>query len=164
MHQVLSKERKFSKHNQRQVQLTDCIVMFLAEDLLPLSTVESPNFRGLYEKFNPQFQVPSRTHLSSRLIVQKAADIQSQLKTKLSNAQNLCLSLDPWSNRQMTAFLGVTGHYVPDWELKSVMLECKRIKRRHTSDNIRYYYEETLACYGIADKIVCVLLPTMPQI
>ena len=57
----------------------------------------------------------------------------------------------------MTAFLGVTGHYVSDWTLKSVMLECKRVKGRHTSENIRHYYEETLACYGIADKISCVV-------
>ena len=117
-------KEKYSKHDQRQVQLTECIVMFIAEDLLPLSTVESSNFRRLCEKFDPRYQVPSRTHLSSHLIVQKAADIQSQLKTKLSKAQNVCLTLDLWSNGQMTAFLGVTGHCVSDWELKSVMLEC----------------------------------------
>ena len=80
------------------------------------------------EKFDPRHQVPSRTHLSSCLIVEKAADIISQLKAKLSKAQNVCLTLDLWSNRQMTAFLGVTGHYVSDWTLKSVMLECKRVK------------------------------------
>ena len=43
----------------------------------------------------------------------------------------------------MTAFLGVIGHYVSYWTLKSVMFECKRVKGRHTSENIRHYYEET---------------------
>ena len=57
----------------------------------------------------------------------------------------------------MTAFLGVIGHYVSYWTLKSVMFECKRVKGQHTSENIRHYYEETLACFGIADKTSCVV-------
>ena len=151
------KKEKYSDHDKRQVQLTDSIVMFIAGDLLPLSTVESPNFQKMCEQFDPRYQPPSRSKLSTCLIVEKATDIQSKLKAKLSNTQDVCLTLDLWSNRQMTAFLGITGHYVFDWCLQSVMLECKRVKGRHTSDNIRHYFEETLACYNIADKICCVV-------
>ena len=40
-------KEKYPKHDQRQVQLTECLVSFIAGDLLPLSTVESPNFRRI---------------------------------------------------------------------------------------------------------------------
>lgn len=57
----------------------------------------------------------------------------------------------------MSAYLEITGHYLADWTLKSVMMACTRMKGRHTSENIRHYYEETLVCYGIFDKKGCVV-------
>ncbi|CAC5383208.1 unnamed protein product [Mytilus coruscus] len=58
-----------------------------------------------------------------------------------------------WSNRQMRDFLGMTGHFILNWKLESVMISCKRVRGRHTADKIRQEYEETLAIYEISEKV-----------
>ncbi|CAC5403295.1 unnamed protein product [Mytilus coruscus] len=58
-----------------------------------------------------------------------------------------------WSNRQMRGFLGMTGHFILNWKLESVMISCKRVRGRHTADKIRQEYEETLAMYEISEKV-----------
>ena len=144
---------KYSQNDQRQIQLTDALVLFIAGDLMPLSVVESTNFRNLCEQLNPRFQVPSRSHLTKKLLHEKSSEIQSNLKLRLKKAQSVCLTIDMWSNRQMKGFLGITGHYIVDWTMQSVMIACKRFKGKHTSENIRQVYEETIACFDIAEKI-----------
>ena len=53
----------------------------------------------------------------------------------------------------MKSFIGVTGHFTLDWAMKSVMLVCKCVKGRHTSENIHLEYEEIVANFYIAGKI-----------
>ena len=67
---------KYSQNDQRQIQLTDALVLFIAGDLMPLSVVESTNFRNLCEQLNPRFQVPSRSHLTKNYYM------KSPLKSK----------------------------------------------------------------------------------
>ncbi|CAC5358530.1 unnamed protein product [Mytilus coruscus] len=113
----LKLKSKYAKTDSRQIDLNNATVEFIAGNLLPLSTVESAKFKKLCEKLDPKFQVSSRKYLANKLIVDKANRIQDNLKDQLSKAQNICLTLDLWSNRQMSAFLGITGHFVSDWEL-----------------------------------------------
>ena len=68
-------------------------------------------------------------------------------------AQSVCLTIDLWSNRQMRGFIGITGHCIINWTMESVMLACKRFTGRHTAENIRQQYEETVASFDIAEKI-----------
>ena len=50
----------------------------------------------------------------------------------------------------MKGFLGITGHFIVDWTLKSVMIANKRLTGKHTSENIRQVYEETIASFDTA--------------
>lgn len=53
----------------------------------------------------------------------------------------------------MKGFMGITGHYILDWCLKSVMISCSRFRRRHVSENIHSEYEEVIASYRLTNKI-----------
>ena len=57
----------------------------------------------------------------------------------------------------MKGFLGITGHFILDWVMQSVMIACKRFKCRHTADNIPLEYEETVSAYDISDKIMTIV-------
>lgn len=67
--------------------------------------------------------------------------------------ENICLTVDLWSNRQMRGFIGITGYFILNWQLESVLIVCKRVKGRHTAEKIRQEYEEALAGYDISDKV-----------
>ncbi|CAG2221217.1 unnamed protein product [Mytilus edulis] len=148
---------KYSANDASQMQITDALVSFVAGNLTPLSVVESPEFKTFVESLNPKYQLPSRKHLSTKLLHQKASNIQSNIKEKLRSAESVCLTIDLWSNRQMKGFLGITGHFILDWCMKSIMVSCKRFKGKHCAENIRQEYEEAVACYNIADKITNII-------
>ena len=148
---------KYNSTDPRQVDITDALVLYIAGDLAPLSAVNSPYFANLVAKLDPRYQLPSRKHLSSKLLSDKSASVESELKDSLRTAPSVCLTIDLWSNRQMRGFMGVTGHYIHDWVMQSVMIACKRFKGRHTADNIRQEYEEIVSTYEISDKVITIV-------
>ena len=109
-----------------------CQTMFLAK------SITSEYFRNLMEKANPKYQVPSRKHLTSKLIHEKVSNLKESIIGELKSVTNVCLALDLWSNRQMREFLGITGHYITEWQLKFVMLACSRFKGKNTQ--LRKFY------------------------
>ncbi|VDI47048.1 Hypothetical predicted protein [Mytilus galloprovincialis] len=130
-----------------KLEMTNALIMFIAGDLLPLSIVESEEFKNLMEKADTKYQVPSRKHLSSKLLHEKSVEIKNNLVNTLKRAESVCLTIDLWSSRQMRGFLGITGHFILDWAMKSVMICCKRFKGRHTAESIRSEYEEVVTSF-----------------
>ncbi len=124
---------------------------------MPLSLVESTAFRELMSKAQPSFQMPSRKHLSQKLIPERASSVQDRLKKALLEAKSVCLTIDLWSSRDMRSFIGITGHYIENFILHTIMLACNRFKGRHTADNIQATFEETVSEYGIGQKVLTVV-------
>ena len=107
-----------------QKEVTSALIQFIGGDLLPFSTVESLYFKNFVEKLDSKFQIPSRKHLSSKLIDEKAQVIRTMLFESLKSADYICLTVDLWSNRAMKGFLGITAHFLLNWEMKSAMIAC----------------------------------------
>lgn len=145
--------KKYGPADRRQQQITDALVMFVAGDLIPFSVVDSPYFRSLLSTADPRFQMPSRKHLVSKLLREKCASLQADVKQRLKSAQSVCVTLDIWSSRQMRSYLGISAHYINDWTMNTVVLACKRFHGRHTADNILQEYEETIAWFDLTAKI-----------
>lgn len=53
----------------------------------------------------------------------------------------------------MRSFIGITAHFILDWSLKTAMLACKRVKGRHTAENILDHFEEIKTVYNLNNKI-----------
>ena len=121
-----AEKEKFDKDDPRYKELTDALLLYIAGDLAPLSVVDSPYFCNMMKKTEPRYQLPSRKHLSSKLLNEKAEEIRDEVKKQLKRAESVCLAVDLWSDKQMKGFLGITGHFILDWQLKSVMICCKR--------------------------------------
>ena len=130
--------------------------MFIAGDLLSLSTVESHHFKKFVSTLDPRFQIPSRKQLSTKLIDNKYQMIHDLLKTELQLAKYVSLTTDIWSNRTMKGYFGVTAHYISNWEMKSHMIACKRFIGRHTGDNIRHEFEEIISAFNLSNRIAYV--------
>lgn len=91
------------------------------------------------------------------MLHEKSSEIRENVKAVLKKAESVCLTIDLWSSRQMRGFLGITGHFILDWAMKSVMICCKRFKGRHTSENIRQEYEEVISSFEVGDKIATIV-------
>ena len=145
--------QKYTNTDPHQRELNDALINYIAGDLLPLSTVDSKPFKNFIRLLDPRFVIPSRRHLSTTLIAEKHQAISTQLKANMRDVDAICLTIDLWSSRHMCSFMGITGHFVKDWTLSSVMLACHRFRGRHTADNILQQYENTMAHFDISNQI-----------
>ncbi|XP_011408936.1 PREDICTED: zinc finger BED domain-containing protein 1-like, partial [Amphimedon queenslandica] len=146
--------KKYDPKNITQISGNDALIEFIAGDLIPLSVVDSTNFKKFIEILDPKYQVPSQKHLSNVLLKKKYSVVKNKVIEKVSKATTINLAIDLWSNRQMKSYLGITGHFISkQWELESVMLGCNRVIGRHTSDNILSWYEEVVAEFLLSTKV-----------
>lgn len=97
--------------------------------------------------------MPSRKHLSSKLIPQCYEELDSKLLKVLQHAPQVCLTLDIWTNRQMHSYFGMTTHFIVDFNLKSVMLACQRFQGHHTGEEILSHYSELEQLFKIHGKV-----------
>lgn len=77
------KTSKYTTHDPKQRKITEALVSFIAGYLTPLSYVENPEFKFLIESLNPRYQLPSRKHFSTKLLLERSTSIQNSLKSKL---------------------------------------------------------------------------------
>ena len=54
----------------------------------------------------------------------------------------------------MNGFLGITGYFILDWAMQYGMIACTRFNCRHTAENIRLEYEETVFTYEVSETIM----------
>ena len=122
--------------------------------MLPLSQVESSAFQTFVKSLDSRYQLPSRKHLSTKLMTKKRKAIDNTLKQLLEKIPCVSLTLDLWTNRLTKGYLGTTCHFIDDdWSLQSVMLRWNRFYGQHTADNITQQYHETVDHYNLAEKI-----------
>ncbi|KAI0211964.1 hypothetical protein LSAT2_003149 [Lamellibrachia satsuma] len=153
----LSSLKKWKSSDARQIQLTNSIISSIATDLLPLSLVDSKQFRSLLHTAEPAFMMPSRKHLSTQLLPQRAASVRSDLKNILQRAQDMELTIELWSSRDMRAFIDITGHFILDFTMRGIMLAFYRVRGSHTAENVHLMYEETVACFDLAGKVSAIV-------
>ena len=154
---MVSNPKKYALTDYQQVKITDALVSFIAGNLLPLSTVESPHFHDLMNASNPKYQVPTRKTLSTKLLPSTKSKIQGRVQNSLQKAESVCVTVDLWSNRQMRSYFGMTAHFIMDWSMQSVMLACSRFHGSHTGDAIAEEYERVVASFHLTQKLSFVI-------
>lgn len=146
--------KKYDHKNPKQILVTNAVVDFVAGDLMPLNIVESDRFEKLLASLDPQYHLPTRKHLSTKLLKAKFDAVKEKVMTKVQQASCINLTIDLWTNRQMRSFLGITAHFISNnWEMESVMLGCNRVMGRHTAENILAWFEEVIAEFHIQQKL-----------
>ena len=66
---------------------------------------------------------------------------------------HLSVTIDIWTNRDLPSYLGMTCHYIQDFQLKSSMLACTHFHGRHTTDNIHEEYQSIIEQYELKGKV-----------
>lgn len=127
---------QYSAGHPQQKAITNSILSDLVIDCnLPLSVVENKSFRHFLSVVDHKYTPVCRRTLSSK-VENLAAERCMKLKTVLSNAQNVSVTVDIWSDRKMRGFLGVTVLFIEaadeKMKLNSNLLACNRFKGPHS--------------------------------
>ena len=126
------KERKInSSDNVSNVQTK--LMTFITSCMLPLSIVEHPDFRALFN--NSTDKCCSRKTISNKLS-SFHNNVMKGLNREIDANNFFCTTADIWSCKKRS-FLRVTCHWIGnDLKRKSAALACHRFSGAHTFDAI----------------------------
>ena len=154
--------RNFLKSTkQQQLKLNKLCSKTVCIDKLPISIFEKPGVKALISKLTGGLTGPSARTVARHLVTAKKRKVK-QLKAELQKVRKVNLTLDCWSSRTGSGFLGITAHYVmksTDGKLTLVhrILEFKRLKVAHTSANILRAIRSSLQKFRILRKVYFII-------
>ncbi|XP_035987101.1 uncharacterized protein LOC118560298 [Fundulus heteroclitus] len=134
------------------------VAEYVVEDMLPLSTVESPAFKKLVSKIpvttNDKHVLPCRTTFAKELD-RTYTVMEKELKKTIDEQQYVSTTADIWTANNRS-FLGVTVHWIDSETLqrKKAAIACRRFRGRHTYDAIASELEDIFPQYGLTTEKV----------
>ncbi|XP_077384385.1 E3 SUMO-protein ligase ZBED1-like [Festucalex cinctus] len=89
--------------------------------------------------------MPSRSHLSTKVLPCMYEDAKEKVLLGLSNAELVAITTDGWTSRATQSYITITAHYVnKNWEIESPVLQTRPIYESHTSDNLAEVLKEAV--------------------
>ena len=131
---------------------------YVIEDMLPLSTVESPAFRKLVNSISlAQVSLPDRKSFTAHL--DKAFDTMNQIvKSTLDGVDFVCTTADVWTAFNKS-FFGMTVHWIDPSTLQrcKAAISCTRLVGRHTYDILASKIESIHRSYNLNGKVTATI-------
>lgn len=137
----------------RQRALDEVLAKMIAQDFQPFSIVEDTGFRRFTKELNPNYVLPSRKTLSNTIIPDMYRKTHKKIKERVDRAEAVCLTTDCWTSRTTTAFMSVTCHFIDDFKMVSVLLECFEMGERHTAVNLADQLLRVAREWNITNKV-----------
>ena len=131
--------------------MTLLLSKIIVKDMLPISFVEGEGFREFMAFVEPEYTVPSRKTVTSRL-EKLYDDGASDLRTQLASANKVSLT-DLWTALTTESYLTITAHYIHNWEVHSAVLQTKTMSERHTAENLSIVLTNATDQWGLAGKV-----------
>uniref|UniRef100_A0A3P9QCL5 BED-type domain-containing protein n=1 Tax=Poecilia reticulata TaxID=8081 RepID=A0A3P9QCL5_POERE len=124
----------------RERELKQLIGRYVAEEMMPLSTADSPSFRAIVNR------------------ISTTVDSELNLKAALKELDFVSTTADIWTaNANNRSCMGVTLHWIHRATLEHA-LACRRIRGRHTYDVLGAEIENIHSSHGLLNKVVATVM------
>lgn len=148
-------QEHYGPRHETQVKLTSSLVNNLLIGCgLPVSLVEKEAFRRFFLDVDPKYRLPSRCHVTDKLIPQAKEKQVVNVNSQLEEARHVSLTVDIWTDRRMHSYIAITVHLFINWEAKSHLLHFKAFKGSHTGARIAAEVEKAIDEHGLRGKVV----------
>ena len=138
----------------RQKRVDDLLARMVARDLQPYTVVEDIGFRDFVKELNPNYVLPSRKTLSTRIVPDLFNRTYEIVQNSVDKAESVCLTTDCWTSRTTDSYMSVTCHFVnEDFEMVSFLLDCFALEERHTDENLAKELLRVAVEWNIEDKV-----------
>ena len=101
-------------HSPRAKQLTNAVGVCIAADMRPISMVEGAGFKHLMRVAEPRYKLPSRSHITTRVLPALYDKVMAKITEGLSHAELIALTTDGWTSRATQSYITITAHYISD--------------------------------------------------
>jgi len=136
--------KPYDKSNRQAKQLVNATAQFISLSLQPIRVVDEPSFRNLLSTADTQFELPHRTHFSTRYM-------------EIAPVQYCTITTGLWTaNHQDHAYISLTLHCVDSCEfsLNSLCLQTLEVPKEHTAASFQQVLSSMLNDWGILSKVL----------
>jgi hypothetical protein len=154
----LDNKKEVSMEKLTRESLLCAVGRYIVRCHISYQTVDHPEFRSMLELCNPVTKslFPSADTLSN-FILTTFINGQKALKSLLQKIPSkISLTCDGWTSPSNESLLGITAHWIENYELKSIILATKLIDGPHSGINLASHLAEVLKKYDIKNKIFCI--------
>lgn len=149
----------YDSNSKRKAEIDKALIEMIVKDVQPYNIVDNEGFVQYTQVLDPNYKLPSKTHLRDVLIYNYFKATTEKLSVILENIPDIAITCDLWTSSANACFLTVTSHFVHHNELKTVSLATKKLlnKINHCSQNITDTLREILIEWNILNKTVCIV-------
>ena len=136
------------------MEVRKLVTEYIIDDMLPLTTVESPAFKKLIDSFSLHpVQLPDRKTISSHM-EQAYESMMKKIKENLAEVEKVSTTADVWTAHHKS-YLGMMVHWINEKSLKreKAAIACIHIVGHHTYDILAAKIEEVHRSFGLHGKI-----------
>ena len=124
----------------------------VVKDYLPLSFVEGDGFFNLMNIIVPEYKVPTRNTINSR--IGKLYDERKRVLFRKYRMHRVCHSQQILGHPWLQSYITVTEHHLTDnWDMKSNVLCTRTMPERHTGENIANKLRSIVSEFDLDGKI-----------
>jgi L,D-peptidoglycan transpeptidase YkuD (ErfK/YbiS/YcfS/YnhG family) len=160
------KMQPYDRNSKIHTDISRVITTFIAEDGLPVSTVEKSGFKKMIQFFDKRYQLPSRNHFSRIALPKLYNETREKVLNELESVSYYSATADGWSsNFVYEPYLSLTVQYVSDdWKMNSIMLETYPITEDHTGENLAAAMDEALERLGLSkSRLAAITTDSVPN-
>ena len=151
---VTSGSGKYASNHPQQQRITSLLLQnLIVKGSLPFGIVETDWFREFMNAVNPKYSLPSRSHLTTKLLPKLREATEDRVSAHVAKAENMSLTIDIWTDRRMHSFLAITGHTFIDYDCQSFLVAFDAFRGTHSGQNIAEAINCCLEKYNLRDKV-----------
>ncbi|XP_074549985.1 E3 SUMO-protein ligase ZBED1-like [Halichoeres trimaculatus] len=137
----------------RTAKITQLICEMTACDMLPLSFVEGKGFDKLMHYIEPEYTVPTRKTITSRLEINHRK-MKEEMQRAFEGAEHVAITSDGWTSITTESYMTITCHYVDEGHLRCCVLQTCALEERHTAENLAAHLRSAICTWGLDNKVV----------
>ena len=151
------RSQMYDSSGRRWIQLTDAISNWIAEDGLPLYSVEKSGFKKLIAVFDPRCEIPSRNYFTGTGIPALYASTRDIVAQEIQAAKYFSATTDMWSSVGMKPYISFTVYFLDsNWKLQSRCLQTAFMPEDHTAGNIVVSLTDVLDAWQLnSSSLLC---------
>lgn len=141
------------KHPQ-QIKCNESLVSNLIVSCgIAISVVEKPAFRAFKADINPKLVLPSRQHITYKMLPKLADRTRATLQKVLDSSKHVALTLDIWTDRSTHSFLAITAHTFVACTPLSCLLTFASFTGSHTGARIAEEIDRSITDNRLEGKV-----------
>ena len=116
--------------------------------------MDQPDFRKFINALNPQYRLAYKKRLTNTLTPNVHAQVEIKVKEEIASVETTTLASDAWSDDRFKAFFANSSSIIDrEWQYKTFLMACSRMKSRHTAVNIFNKYKEITNKFKVNGKV-----------